>query len=85
MRKEQVIKIIKWSTIALIVPILGKLLVDGWDWGVIDFFFAWVFFNVLGFTYTWVTGNFNHRTTKITMGILVVAVFAFVWVKLATG
>jgi hypothetical protein len=75
----------KWSTAALIVPILGQLFVNGWNWGLGDFVFAWVFFNILGITYTFVTNKIAHRGGRIAAGILVVAIFAFIWGMLATG
>jgi hypothetical protein len=85
MKKEQVIKIIMRSTVALIIPILGQLFVDGWNWGLGDFIFAWVFFNLLGLTYTFVTNKIINRGTKIAAGICVIAIFAVVWIRLATG
>jgi hypothetical protein len=85
MQKKQIIKIFTWSTVALIIPILGQLFVDGWNWGPGDFVFAWVFFNLLGLSYTFVTNKITHREGKIVAGIIVVAIFAFVWIMLATG
>lgn len=85
MKREQIIKILTWSTVALIVPILGRLFVNGWNWGVGDFIFAWVFFNLLGFTYTFVTYKIVHRELKIAAGVLVVGIFTFIWIMLATG
>jgi hypothetical protein len=82
---KQIARIITWSTAALIVPILGQLFVGGWNWGLGDFVFAWVFFVILGSTYAFVTSKITHRGGRIAAGILVVAVFAFVWIKLATG
>lgn len=85
MKKKQAIKIIICSTIALIIPILGELFVSGWSWGPGDFAFAWIFFNAVGFTYTLVTNRITHRKSKIAVGILVIMIFAFIWVMLATG
>lgn len=85
MKKEQFIRIVSWSTVALIIPILGQLFVDGWNWGLGDFAFAWIFFNLLGITYTFVTNKFIHRKGKIMSGVVVIIVFVFVWVMLATG
>lgn len=85
MEKKQVVKIVGWSTIALIIPILGQLFVDGWNWGVGDFIFAWVFFNLLGFVYTFVTNKIVNRGSKITAGVIVVAIFGSIWIMLATG
>lgn len=85
MKKEQINKIAKWSTIVLIVPVLGQLFVDGWNWGLGDFIFAWVFFNVLGLTYTFVTNKITHSTARVMLGLLIIALFASIWVILATG
>jgi hypothetical protein len=85
MQKKQVINVVTWSTVALIAPVLGQLFVNGWNWGLGEFIFAWVFFNVLGLTYTFVTNKITHRGGKIVAGMIVVAVFAFIWIRLATG
>lgn len=85
MQNKQSTKVLIGSTVALIIPILGQLFVNGWNWGPGDFLFAWVFFNLLGFTYTFVTNKITHRGVRITAGIFVVAFFVFVWVMLATG
>jgi hypothetical protein len=85
MEKKQFITIAIRSTIVLIIPILGQLFVRGWNWGLSDFIFAWVFFNVLGITYTFVTNKIDHRAGKVAAGIVIIALFAFVWIKLATG
>lgn len=85
MQKTQVTKIVIGSTVALIVPILGQLFVDGWNWGVGDFIFAWMFFNILGLTYTFVTSRVTHPVGRIVSGIIVVAIFSFIWIELATG
>jgi hypothetical protein len=85
MQKEQFVRIITRSTMALTIPVLGQLFIDGWNWGVGDFIFAWVFFNILGLTLTFVTNKTSSRGWKIAAGIIVIAVFTLIWVTLATG
>ncbi len=85
MKRKQAIRIISWSTAALLIPILGQLFVDGWNWGPGDFVFAWVFFNILGFSNTFVRNKITSRGGKIIAGTIVVAIFAFIWIVLATG
>jgi len=85
MRNKQIIRIVACSTAALVVPILGQLFVDGWNWGLSDFIFAWVFFNILGLAFIFATDQITNPRGKIAAGILVVAVFAFIWIRLATG
>ncbi len=85
MQKKQLTRILSRSTIALVIPVLGQLFVNGWNWGVRDFIFAWVFFTILGVTFTFATNKITHRGWKVTAGILVAALFAFIWIRLATG
>ncbi len=85
MKKESIYKIVLWSTLALLIPFVGNIYVNGWNWGVGDFVFAWIFFILLGSTYTFVTKQISNSTYRILAGIVVVLVFASVWVMLATG
>jgi len=85
MQKRRIQKIALWSAAALIVPVLGELFVDGWNWGIGEFAFAWVFFNLLGHTYAFVTDRIARPGLRIAAGVAVVLAFAFVWVVLATG
>ncbi len=85
MEKKQLVRIVIWSSVALVIPILGQLLVAGWNWGLGDFVFAWIFFNVLGVTYTFVTNKITSRLYRALAGMLVIGVFVFIWVTLATG
>jgi hypothetical protein len=85
MEKTQIKRIVSISTLALIIPLIGQLFVEGWNWGVMDFVFAWVFFNVLGFVYSFVTNSISNRAYRILAGVVVVAAFVLIWVVLATG
>ncbi len=85
MERKEIVKVITWSTIAMIIPIFGQLVVNGWNWGLGDFVFAWVFFNLFGFTCTFVTNKVKDRRVRSIVGILVITAFVFVWVTLATG
>lgn len=85
MKRNQFIKILVRSTVALLIPVLGQVFVDGWNWGLGDFVFAWVFFNLLGITYTFFQNRISNKAWKIFAGLVVVGVFAFVWIRLATG
>lgn len=85
MQKKQFVSIIGWSTAALIIPLLGQLFLSGRSWSLGDFIFAWVFFNILGIVYTFATKNISHRGAKIAVSIIIIAIFAFIWIRLATG
>lgn len=85
MEKKHVIRIITRAALALTVPICGQLFVKGWNWGIGEFLFAWVFFVILGLVYTFGTITITHVYAKRLYGILVVLLFAFIWIRLATG
>lgn len=85
MHKKNLQNIVFWSTAALIIPLLGQLFVSGWHWTWHDFLFAWVFFNVLGLSYSFVTSKVVNRTYRIVAGAAVVLFFAAIWAMLATG
>jgi hypothetical protein len=85
MQKRTIINIMLGAAVALLIPLFGNVYVNGWNWTWHDFVFAWVFFVILGLTYKFVTGKIAHRPQRIAAGAAVVAVFAFVWIRLATG
>lgn len=85
MQKHQFKNIVVRATLALIIPLLGQLFVKGWDWSVGEFVFAWIFFIILGTVVTWITSKIVHLVFKIGVGVLIIVVFAYVWVRLATG
>ncbi|MDB5266570.1 MAG: hypothetical protein JWN89_385 [Parcubacteria group bacterium] len=85
MQKRTIINIVRWATAALLIPFFGNMYVSGWNWGPGDFIFAWVFFVLLGLTYTFVTARIARPNYRIAAGILVVAAFACLWILLATG
>ncbi len=85
MQKSNIINSVYGATIALLIPFFANIFVNGWNWGIGDFIFAWIFFIILGLTYTYVTHMVTHRVGRVFAGIMVVLCFTFVWVMLATG
>lgn len=86
--KNPVLKIMFWSAVALIIPLLGNQFVDGWNWHWNEFLFAWVFFVVMSLSIRWVMRRVSSTVFskyKIVAGVAVFLAFAFVWVMLATG
>lgn len=86
--KKPILKIMFWSAVALIIPLLGNTFVDGWNWNWHDFLFAWVFFVVMSLTIRFVmkwVANSAFSKYKIVAGVVVFLGFAFVWGMLATG
>ncbi len=83
--KKSILKIMLWSAVALIIPLLGNQFVEGWNWGVGDFIFAWVFFVVMSLAIRFATKQVSNPKYRIAVGIAVFLAFASVWVMLATG
>jgi len=83
--KKSFLKIMAWSTVALIIPLLGNQFVEGWNWNVGDFLFAWVFFVVMSTTIRLVTKVVPNKKYRMVVGVIVFLPFLFLWVMLATG
>lgn len=80
---NSILKIMGWAAVALIIPLLGNLFVEGWNWSWHDFIFAWVFWVVMATTILFITRKVGKY--YLLVGVAVFLVFAAVWVMLATG
>ena len=78
-------KIMLWSLVALIVPLLGSQFVEGWSWRWNEFVFAWVFFVVMGTTIKLGMRQVSGTKYQVVVGVALFLVFAGIWVMLATG
>lgn len=83
--KKSVLKIMGWSAVALIIPLLGNQFVEGWNWRWNDFIFAWVFFVVMSTTIKFAMRKVSNTKYRALVGVAVFLVFAAIWVMLATG
>ena len=81
--KKSVLKIMGWSAVALIIPVLGNTFIDGWSWNWNEFVFAWAFLVVMATTILFLTKRFTKH--RLIVGTVVFLVFASIWVILATG
>jgi hypothetical protein len=80
---NSILKIMGWAAAALVIPLLGNWFVEGWNWSLSDFAFAWVFWVVMATTIFLVTRRAGAY--KVIAGTVVFFAFAAVWVVLATG
>lgn len=81
--KTSILKIMKWAAIALIIPLLGNIFVDGWNWAWHEFVFAWAFWVVMATTIFLTMRRFPKY--RIAIGVVIFLFFALIWVMLATG
>lgn len=77
-------KTMRWSALALLIPVVGNIFVSGWSWTWNDFLFAFVFFVVMGTSIKWAMSK-TPQAYRVAVGALVFLGFAFVWGMLATG
>jgi hypothetical protein len=71
--------------ILLIVPIIGELTVEGWNWSWHDYLFAYVIWTIFGLAYVQLTKNALTTKRKVAIGAAVFGLLAIIWVVLATG
>ena len=81
--KNSILKILGGAALVLIIPLLGNLFVDGWNWNWSDFIFAWVFLVIMATSILLATRRFPKY--RLVLGTVIFLVFAAVWVMLATG
>ena len=81
--RNSVLKIMGWTTVALVIPLLGNRFVEGWNWTWHDFVFAWVFWVAAALSILFIGERF--RKYRMVIGSAVFLVFAAIWVALATG
>lgn len=81
--KKSMLKIMVGAALALIIPLLGNIFVEGWNWSLTDFIFAWVFWVVMGTTILFATKRCSRYQWLV--GIVIFLCFVALWVLLATG
>ena len=81
--KNSILKIMIWSAVALIIPLLGNQFVEGWNWNWNEFLFAWVFWVVMATTILFATKKVGKY--RLLFGTAIFLFFAAFWVMLATG
>jgi hypothetical protein len=69
----------------LIVPMLGNLFVEGWNWGVFDFVFAGALLFGTGLAFEFVARQGGTRAYRVAVGIACVTGFALVFINAAVG
>jgi hypothetical protein len=77
-----------WAAVVavlLIVPVLGNRLVDGWNWGPLDFVFAGTLLFGAGVTYDLVARMGDSTAYRAAVGIAVATGLVLVWVNAAVG
>lgn len=80
-------KIFLWGALAtvllLMIPFVGMLVSDGWQWGIMDFVFMGGLIFGAGATFVLVARQMNNLFYRLAVGIAGVAGFLLVWINVA--
>lgn len=80
-----------WAKIVLallLIPLIGEFTVEGWNWGVEGFIFAFIMWFGTACVYEFLTRNMQdkkYRASRIAIGAAVFLLLAFIWGMLATS
>jgi hypothetical protein len=84
-KSKKIAKILIVSALLLLVPLLGNRFISGWNWTIMDFMFAFVFFVFAGLTYGFGISRIRNHYRRTIAGFLLAIVLIAIWVLLATG
>jgi hypothetical protein len=73
------------TLLLLIIPILGNMYIDGWNWSIFDFIFAFVVFMGTGITFGYVSRKSNGIVYKLAVAVAVFTSLALIWINGAVG
>jgi hypothetical protein len=69
----------------LMIPFIGNLTVDGWNWGFFDFVFFFVLLYAAGFVYELLANKTSSTMCRVVIGGVVVLGVLAIWAELAVG
>jgi hypothetical protein len=81
----KIIRVLLVAAGLLIVPLTASCFVDGWNWGVGGYVFAWVMFASAGLGFTFVAGMGNTIAYKVAIGVACATGFILLWINAAAG
>lgn len=78
-------KNILWSTGLLAVPFLASFFIEGFNWDLFDYIFAFIFFFVAGSLYQFFISKTQNKSKKVKIGVGLTFLFVYIWAELAVG
>ncbi len=83
--RKKILRVVVIALLILLIPFFGNIFVDGWNWGVFDFVWAFVLFVVSGLIYEFVSRKGSATEYKIGTAVAVLSSLLLVWVNAAVG
>lgn len=78
-------KSFKFSVFLILVPLIGSLVVEGWNWNIFDFIFAFVFFFIANLVYQFALAKIESKNKKVFIIFGLTILFVYIWAELAVG
>lgn len=81
----KIIRSLLISSTLLVIPFIASMFVDGWNWSISDFVYAWIMFSAASIAFTFMFTSMRNFFYKIAMAAAIVGAFTLVWVNGAVG
>lgn len=85
MQAKHVLRPALITALLLIIPIIGSMTVEGWNWDTFDFVFAYVVFFMTFFAIEMVVKHSKNGTFRMAVAVQVVTMLALLWINGAVG
>ena len=79
------IKKIFYPLIILIIPLVGTILFDQIDWGILDFLVMGIILLIVGIVLGAVSQKIKNSKKRLFYNFIIILVFFLVWAELAVG
>ena len=79
------IKKIFYPLIILIIPLVGTILFDQIDWGILDFLVMGIILLIVGIALSAASQKIKNSKKRLFYNFIIILVFFLVWAELAVG
>ena len=79
------IKKIFYPLIILIIPLVGTILFDQIDWGILDFLVMGIILLIVGIALSAVSQKIKNSRKKFFYNLVIMLIFFLIWAELAVG
>ena len=69
----------------LIIPLVGTILFDQIDWGILDFLVMGIILLILGIALSAVSQKIKNLKKRLFYNFIIILVFFLIWAELAVG
>lgn len=83
--KKNVLRVLVIACLILFVPLLGNIFVNGWNWSILDFIFAFVMLFCTGLAIDFCARKIRRSIYRLLAIVGIVILFLIIWVELAVN